>query len=57
MTHVQLIGPTHNYIKGNIDLRELIDAYAIITQEERIAEHRKGIGVLDEYMMIEPLIL
>ena len=44
-----------NYIKGNIDLRELLDAYAIITQEERIAERRKGIGVLDEYMMLSGL--
>ncbi len=58
----ELIGKTRtlkaisNYIKGNIDVRELIDAYAIITQEERIEEHRKGIGVLDEYMMLSGLM-
>ena len=44
-----------NYMKGKIDLRELIDAYSIIIQEERIEEQRRGISVLDEYLMLSGL--
>ena len=40
-----------NYFKGNTYICELLEAYSIITNEERAKMQRKQLGILDKYMV------